>query len=359
MAAARWISVRCVAGRRSMRAAMSACSVSGIRSAPARGRSASIRIVSSTKSGLPSVFASTAAVSIGSSRAAVSDATSSALSCGCSGSSSIAVARTRPPPQPGLMSSSSLRARQRSMSGASRTEAARCSISSSSGSSPQWTSSNIEHERLRLGELLGPGAGGPGDLLLAALALDRLEHPDRETEQVGDGLVLAAVAKLLLRGVERVVVGDSGRRLHHLGERPVRDAFAVGQAASHQHGRALEARDELAREPALADARVAVEGEERGAAVADRAREGVLEQLELALPADERRREAADECAAIPRVLLGERRRPCVRRRGAPSRGARAARPGRARCDRARAARRRGRRGSRPARPPAAAARRD
>ena len=57
-----------------------------------------------------------------------------------------------------------------------------------------------EHERLRLGELLGPGAGGPGDLLLAALALDRLEHADGETEQVGDRLVLAAVAQLLLRG---------------------------------------------------------------------------------------------------------------------------------------------------------------
>ena len=36
-----------------------------------------------------------------------------------------------------------------------------------------------------------------------------------------------------------------------------------GQAAAHQHGRALEAGDELAREPALADARVAVEREER------------------------------------------------------------------------------------------------
>ena len=111
IAAARWISVRCVAGRRSMRAAMSACSVSGMRSAPARGRSASMRIVSSTKSGLPSVFASTAAASIGSSRSRVSASTSSALSSACSGSSSIAVARTRPPPQLGRMSSSS-RARE-------------------------------------------------------------------------------------------------------------------------------------------------------------------------------------------------------------------------------------------------------
>ena len=84
-----------------------------------------------------------------------------------------------------------------------------------------------EHERLRLRELLRPRAGGPGDLLLRALALDGLEHADGEAEQVGDRLVLAARAQLLLRVVERVVVGDARRRLHHLGERPVRDAFAV------------------------------------------------------------------------------------------------------------------------------------
>ena len=84
-----------------------------------------------------------------------------------------------------------------------------------------------EHERLRLGELLRPGARGPRDLLLRALALDGFEHADGEPEQIGDRLVLAVVAQLLLRLVERVVVGDPGRRLHHLGERPVRDALAV------------------------------------------------------------------------------------------------------------------------------------
>ena len=89
-----------------------------------------------------------------------------------------------------------------------------------------------EHERLRLGELLGPRARRPGDLLLGPHALDRLEHADGEAEQVGDRLVLAAGAQLRARLVERVVVGDPGRRLHHLGERPVRDAFAVGEAAA-------------------------------------------------------------------------------------------------------------------------------
>src|SRR5438445_10372080 len=64
----------------------------------------------------------------------------------------------------------------------------------------------LEHqdERLRLRELLRPRAGGPRDLLLAALAFDGLEHADGETEQVGDLLVFATGPELLLRLVERV-----------------------------------------------------------------------------------------------------------------------------------------------------------
>ena len=48
-----------------------------------------------------------------------------------------------------------------------------------------------EHERLRVGELRRPLARRPGDLLLAPLALDRLEHAGREAEQVGDRVVAA------------------------------------------------------------------------------------------------------------------------------------------------------------------------
>src|SRR5579864_5468353 len=146
-----------------------------------------------------------------------------------------------------------------------------------------------EHERLRSGELLRPRACRPRDLLLAALSLDRLEHADGEREQVGDRLVLARLAKLLLRLVERVVLGDAGRCLHHLGERPVRDTFAVGQAASRQHNGAVEPGGELAREPALPDTRVAVDGDEGCALVAHGPLERVLEQLELGVAADERR----------------------------------------------------------------------
>jgi hypothetical protein len=67
-----------------------------------------------------------------------------------------------------------------------------------------------QHQRLRGRELLGPGADGPGDLLLAALALNGLQHSHREPEQVGDRLVLARLAELLVRAFERVVVRDAG-----------------------------------------------------------------------------------------------------------------------------------------------------
>ncbi len=172
-----------------------------------------------------------------------------------------------------------------------------------------------EHERLRLGELLRPRTRRPCDLLLRALALDRLEHADREPEQIGDRLVLAARAQLLLRLVERVVVGDAGGRLDHLGERPVRDALAVRQAAAGEHGRAFEAVRELAREPALPDARVAVDRDERRAPVTHGARERVLEQLELRLPPDERRRRATHgraELAGADDALRGDRLAPAA-----------------------------------------------
>ena len=139
--AARWSSRFSLRRSRSMRAAIIAWSVSGIRFDEVPP-SSSIRVVSSTKSGFPSVFSSSVFRSDGdSSRSASSASSSSSLSSGASGSSSVAAARRRPPPQLGRMSSSSGRARQRIISGASLTRSARCSISSSSGSSAQWTSS--------------------------------------------------------------------------------------------------------------------------------------------------------------------------------------------------------------------------
>ncbi len=341
------------AGSRSIRAAMSACSVSGIRSTWPSSPCTSMRTVSSRKSGFPSVLSSTSSRSSGvSGVSAVSADASSSASPRPSGSSSIESARVRPPPHDGCWSSSSGRARQRISSGASRTQPARCSMSSSSGSSAQWMSSNPSTSGCLAGEPLGPLAHRPLDLLLAALVVERVEHARGEPEQVGDLLVLAEDHQLLLRLGAVVVVGDPGGGLHHLGERPVGDALAVREAAPDEHRRALERGDELAREPALAHAGLAVERDEVGAAVADGALVRVAEQLELALAADERRPVAALD-AALRRAR--RRARPAAARRG---RAAPGGRPTRTRPRRTRAGTRRGRRGSRSSPPPARGGRR-
>ena len=111
--AALWSTDFSPSGRWSMRAAISACSVSGIRSGGAV-RLEGMRIVSSRKRRFPSVFSEQR----GARRRRGSSSSSSAsinasLSSAPSGSSSIAVARTPPPPHPGLMSSNSGLARQR------------------------------------------------------------------------------------------------------------------------------------------------------------------------------------------------------------------------------------------------------
>ena len=148
-----------------------------------------------------------------------------------------------------------------------------------------------EHERLHVGELVDELACGPGDLRLAALALDRLHHARGEPEQLGDRLVAAALDQLLARGLHRVVVRDAGGGLDHLGERPVGDALAVRQRAAGEDRDALGAGEELAQQPALPDAGLAVDGEDVRTAVADRPRKRVLEQLELRLAPDERCRD--------------------------------------------------------------------
>src|SRR6185295_12028948 len=81
---------------------------------------------------------------------------------------------------------------------------------------------------------------------------------------------------------------DSGCCLHHLRQRPVREAFAEGQRPPGEHGRPLEAGEELAGETALPDAGLPEDRDELRTAVADGACERVLEQLELLLAADVR-----------------------------------------------------------------------
>ena len=218
-----------------MRAAIIAWSVSGIRF-DAVPPSSSIRVVSSTKSGFPSVFSSNVFRSDGdSSRSASSASSSSSLSSGASGSSSIAAARRRPPPQLGP---------DVEQLGAGEAENHQRRVLDALGQVLDQLQQRLlrpvdvledEDQRPRVGELGGPLARRPGDLLLAALGLDPLEHADGEREQVCDRVVAALGAQLRDRLLDRVVVRDPGRDLDHLGERPVRDALAVGKRAADEH----------------------------------------------------------------------------------------------------------------------------
>ena len=79
------------------------------------------------------------------------------------------------------------------------------------------------------------------------------------------------------------------RLLQDLGERPVGDAVAVREAAPDEDPRALEPREQLAHEPALADAGVAVDRDELRALLGDDALLQREQEVELAVAADERR----------------------------------------------------------------------
>ena len=85
-----------------------------------------------------------------------------------------------------------------------------------------------------------------------------------------------------------------------LGERPERDAVAVGEAAAAQDGRlALDGADELVDEPRLPDPRLADDGDEPAATVGGGAPERGAERLELGVAPDHRRVEAHDPLDAL------------------------------------------------------------
>ena len=157
---------------------------------------------------------------------------------GASGSSSVAAARTRPPPQLGRMSSSSGRARQRIISGASLTRSARCSISSSSGSSAQCTSS-----KTRISGLASASSAAHSRAAQAISCWLRSVSIPSSTPTASASRSATASspqlgAQLRDRLLNRVVVGDPGRDLDHLGERPVGDALAVRERAADEDARA-------------------------------------------------------------------------------------------------------------------------
>ena len=86
--------------------------------------------------------------------------------------------------------------------------------------------------------------------------------------------------------------------LHDLAERPERDAVAVREAAAlppeDELRPVVDPVAELGEQPGLADARLARHGDELDLRLADHALERVLEQPQLAVAADERRRRGLD-----------------------------------------------------------------
>jgi hypothetical protein len=113
------------------------------------------------------------------------------------------------------------------------------------------------------------------------------------------------LAQLGERDLGRVVLADPRAHAHHLCERPVGDAVAVREAAAampvHVVREPVDVLLELPREPRLADAGDAEDRDEPRAALFRGGVEEILDELELALAADERRLEPGRAALAAPR----------------------------------------------------------
>ena len=273
-----------------MRAAISACSVSGIRFARRRRPRAACAPSPRGRAGCPRSSRAASRRSAGESSRSASSASTQLLALVAARAArarSRSRARGRRPSPGGCRAARAARGRR---SGAARRapSSARCSISSSSGSSAQWMSSKTSTSGCASASSARPTRAPPRRSPAGSRSASTASStPTASAEQVGDGLVAAARAQLLDRLLDRVVVGDPGRDLDHLGERPVGDALAVRQAAADEHGRALERRRRTRARAGSCRRRARRRREEVRAPVAHGAREGVLEQLELGLAADE------------------------------------------------------------------------
>ena len=99
--------------------------------------------------------------------------------------------------------------------------------------------------------------------------------------------------ELLARGLVVVRLEQPGALADHLAERPEGDALAVrrasGRRASRRSRQAVDVLQELPRQPALADAAGADDGDEPRPPIATGGVEEILEQAHLVVTADERR----------------------------------------------------------------------
>ena len=159
-----------------------------------------------------------------------------------------------------------------------------------------------DDERPRSRERLEQPPDGPEGLL--ARPSSRAAEPERLGHALGDQLGLLVPGEPrrdrrcgLLAGVQALRARDLP---DDLGQRPVGDALAVGQAAAAQDRHvAGEPARELPHEPRLAHARVAEHGQQVAGPIADRVAEHGLEHGTLALAPDEGRVEAARKAGGV------------------------------------------------------------
>jgi hypothetical protein len=108
-------------------------------------------------------------------------------------------------------------------------------------------------------------------------------------------VLLDDLRKLRERACRLLVLGDARPHPHHVGERPVRDAFAEGEATTpvpvRDLGQAVEVLVELPGESRLADAGDAGDGDQLRLTLIGARVEEILDPAELAVPAHERRLE--------------------------------------------------------------------
>ena len=158
-----------------------------------------------------------------------------------------------------------------------------------------------EHRRALLREPLEEEAPGRKEVVTVGGAA--LFEPEQLREPRLDPGALLGVGEVLLerfpelagRRLWMFLLGDPGPHAHHLGERPVRDAVAVGETAAampvdvaHQP---VDVALELRREPRLADPGDADDRDEPSPALLARGVEEIFDQPQLPLASHERRLE--------------------------------------------------------------------
>ena len=331
--AASWSSVRSATGSESSRAATSARRDGGIarRSAAARSATASpartIRTSSMPYSGIPSARATTASTR-SSLNSGARPASSSRISAGSSGSRWRVTALRPAAPRVGRRSRSSGRARAMTRIGWFRDHSRSESMKSSSPSSAHWRSSNTRADRAARGD--------PPRRIAARPRTARSRSPPtparRPAGPAGAARSSAGPRRRDIR-LERgrrawplttagASVSSSPARLaDHLAERPVGDPLAVRRRSAavpvDRLDQAVEILLELPGEPALADARLAGDGDERARRSSPVAASGSLSSRSSASRptngASSRSAPAADRGGRRPRASPATPRpaRPC------------------------------------------------